>query len=49
VVPPIAVKREREFIDRLLETVKEEAREARDQATEQRERVAAQRESLRQK
>lgn len=46
VVPPIAVKREREFIERLLKKVEEEAREARERAIEQSERVAAQRESF---
>ncbi|CAM9637719.1 unnamed protein product, partial [Hapterophycus canaliculatus] len=49
VVPPIAVKREREFIDRLVKRVEGEAREARERAREQHERVAAQRESLREK
>ncbi|CBN78914.1 hypothetical protein Esi_0155_0044 [Ectocarpus siliculosus] len=47
VVPPVAVEREKEFIERLLRKVKEEDVEARERARMQDERVVAQRESMR--
>lgn len=49
VVPPIAVKREREFIEQLLRKVEAEDVLTRLRAKEQHERVAAQRERLRTK
>ncbi|CAM9467647.1 unnamed protein product [Ectocarpus fasciculatus] len=47
VVPPVAVEREKEFIERLLKKVKEEDVEATQRARMQDERVVAQRESMR--
>ena len=49
VVPPIAVKREREFIEQLLRKVEAEDALNRQRAKEQHERVASQRERLRNK
>lgn len=49
VVPPIAVKQEREFIEQLLRKVEAEDVLNRQRANEQHERVAAQRERLRKK
>lgn len=49
VVPPIAVKREREFIEQLLRKVEAEDVYTRQRAREQHERVAAQSERLRKK
>ncbi|CAM9316516.1 unnamed protein product [Ectocarpus sp. 13 AM-2016] len=47
VVPPVAVEREKEFIERLVRKVKEEDMEARERARMQDERVVAQRQSMR--
>lgn len=44
VVPPIAVKRDRECLERLLSTVEKEELEAREGVRRQRERIAAQHE-----
>jgi len=49
VIPPIAVKGEREFIERLLRKVETEHIADRQRAREQQDRVATQRERLRKK